>query len=124
MKRFLLMATFALAACATIPGSAGPTAGIGQVATVGEAKVRPIQVIEDSRCPSDVVCIWAGRLVLLAEVNYHGGSEEYRGNLTLGEPLRLGAETITLMKAEPHPHAGKPIDPRGYRFTFAYGRAN
>jgi hypothetical protein len=120
MKRYHLVAALALSACATMPASAGPTAGFGQVATVGGARIRPIQVIEDSRCPIDVVCIWAGRLVLLAEVNYRGGSEEYRGNLTLGEPLKLGSETVTLVAAQPAPRAGKPTDPRAYRFTFAY----
>jgi len=124
MKHLLLVSALALAACATVPASAGPTAGLGQVATVGGARIRPIEVLEDSRCPSNVVCIWAGRLVLLAEVSYRGGSEEYRGKLTLGEPLQLGQETVTLVATEPGTRAGKPTDPRAYRFTFAYGRAN
>jgi hypothetical protein len=122
MKHYVLAGAFALSACATMP-SAGPTAGLGQVATAGGAAIRPIQVIEDSRCPIDVVCVWAGRLVLLAEVNYRGGSEEFRGNLILGEPLKLGSETVTLVAARPAPRAGKPTDPRAYRFTFAYGSA-
>ena len=124
MKQLLIAPALALTACATMPAAAVPTAGLGQVATVGGAKIRPIQVIEDSRCPSDAVCVWAGRLVLLAQVNYRGGSEEYRGNLTLGEPLRLGTETVTLVAAEPATLAGKPIDQRAYRFTFAYGSTN
>jgi len=46
------------------------------------------------------------------------------GKLTLGEPLQLGQETVTLVATEPGTRAGKPTDPRAYRFTFAYGRAN
>ena len=124
MQRLFFFAALALGACATIPAAAGPTAGPGQTATVGGATVRPIQIIEDSRCPSNVTCIWAGRLILLAEVGYRGGSEEFRGNLTLGEPLRLGPETVTLVAAEPGTVAGKPIDPRAYRFTFTYAKAD
>ena len=125
MKRFPLFLALALGAGATVPpASAGPTASLGQVAEAGGATIRPIQVIEDSRCPTDVVCVWAGRLVLLAEVNYRGGSEAYRGNLTLGEPLVLGPGRVTLVAAQPAPIAGKAIDPLAYRFTFAYGRSN
>jgi len=123
MKRLIFLSALALSACATVPASAGPTASLGQAATVGGATIRPIQVIEDSRCPSDVVCVWAGRLILLAEVDYRGGSESFRGNLTLGEPLRLGSESVTLVAAEPGTYAGKPTDPQAYRFTFTYNRA-
>jgi hypothetical protein len=124
MKRLSMLMAMALGACATVPADAGPSAGLGQAATVGGATIRPIQVIEDSRCPVDAVCVWAGRLILLAEVDYRGGSETFRGNLTLGEPLRVGLEAVTLVAAEPAPLAGKPIDPRAYRFTFAYSRTD
>ena len=123
MKR-AFFAMLALTGCATVPAAAGPIAGLGQVATVGAVTIRPIEVIEDSRCPTNVVCIWAGRLVLLAEVGYHGASEEFRGNLTLGEPLRLGRETVTLVAAQPTAQAGKRIGPNAYRFTFVYGRTD
>lgn len=124
MYRLSLLSALALGACATLPAAAGPTAAIGQVATAGEARIKPISIAEDSRCPINARCIWAGRLVLLAEVNYGGGGEEFRGNLTLGEPLRLGHETITLVAAEPTPLASEKIDPRAYRFTFAYSKAD
>ncbi|HET7708800.1 MAG TPA: hypothetical protein VFK50_04600 [Sphingomicrobium sp.] len=125
MNRTSILAALMLAGCATVsPQPAGPTVAFGQTATVGGARVTPIQVVEDSRCPSRVQCVWAGRLILLALVEYRGGSEEYRGNLTLGEPLSLGAERVTLSAAEPGPLAGGGTDPRAYRFTFAYSREN
>ena len=124
MKRLSFLSALSLAACATLPSAASPTAGLGQIATVGAATIRPLSVVEDSRCPVNARCIWAGRLVLLAEVNYRGGSEEFRGTMILGEPLVLGQETVTLVGAEPAPMAGKKIDPRAYRFTFAYGRSS
>ena len=120
MKPLLPLLALALAACATIPpASAGPTAALGQQAQVGGLRIRPIAIIEDSRCPVDVQCVWAGRLMILAEVEFDGGSESFRGNITLGEALPLGAETVTLVAALPPKTTGAVTDPRAYRFTFA-----
>lgn len=114
------MLALALAGCATVPPAfAGPTAGLGQQAEVGGVRIRPIAIVEDSRCPVNVQCVWAGRLVILAEVEFKGGSEEFRGNLTLGQPLSWGAETLTLVAAAPPKLAGTTVRPAAYRFTFA-----
>ena len=122
MKAVALLA-LALAGCATIPPApAGPTAGIGQQAVVAGIRIRPLAIVEDSRCPVNVQCVWAGRLVILAEVDFNGGSETFRGNLTLGQPFTYGAETVTLVAAAPPKLAGTTTDPRAYRFTFAFER--
>ena len=57
--------------------------------------------------------------MILAEIDFHGSSEGFRGNLTLGQPLALGTETVTLVAAVPSKVAGAATDPRAYRFTFA-----
>ena len=121
MKPMLpLLLLLSVAGCATVPpAAAGPVAGLGQEAVVGGLRVRPIAIVEDSRCPVDVQCVWAGRLVILAEIDFHGGSEEFRGNMTLGQPVPLGAETVTLVAAVPPKLAGAATEPRAYRFTFA-----
>ena len=31
--------------------------------------LRPLRVIEDNRCPIDVACIWAGRVVLRVRIS-------------------------------------------------------
>ena len=125
MKRLSILAAAAIAGCTTVPPPvSGPRAAIGQTAFAGGARITPLQVIEDSRCPVNVQCVWTGRFVLLAKVEYRGGSELFQGNLTLGEPLRLGAEAVTLIAAEPGAVAGMKIDPRAYRFTFALTTTN
>lgn len=105
--RSMLFAALALAACAQTPGPAPApqselarqiladnarldnelrgegvvAAGIGETANLGGGlTVRPLDVIEDSRCPANVTCVWAGRLRLRAQV-----SGVVR-DLTLGEP--------------------------------------
>lgn len=120
MKRLLLFLALPLAACATVPApAAGSTAGFGQIAIIDGLRIRPLSLVEDSRCPMNVTCVWAGRLVILAEVDFNGGSETFRGNLTLGEPLALGRESVTLIAATPQKSAQAASDRLTYRFTFA-----
>lgn len=120
MKAVFPLLALALAGCATMsPAAAGPVVGLGQQAHVGGVRIRPLALVEDSRCAVNVQCVWAGRLVILAEISFHGGSETFRGNMTLGEPLRLGAETVTLAASTPVKVAGETLDMRAYRFTFA-----
>jgi hypothetical protein len=119
MKAPLALAAFALAACTTVPSAhAGPTAGLGQVAYTNGLRVRPLEVLEDSRCPALVRCVWEGRLVLRAEVI--GGSWHQTRDLELGKPQQIADGTLTLIAAEPRKAAPGQIDPRAYRFTFDF----
>ena len=131
MKRFafvlVALGPLALAACATLPATAAttrtPTAGFGQTANVGPLLVRPIALVEDSRCPINARCVWAGRLVIKAHVTFNGGSETLTTNMTLGTPLVLGRESVTLVAGEPGKLAGAEGNPPANRFTFEYGTA-
>ena len=121
-----LLAALALGACATLPPIAPTTTGTatasyGQTANVGPLLVRPIALVEDSRCPINARCIWAGRLVIKARVTFHGGSEQMLTNMTLGTPLTLGTEQVTLVAGEPGRLAGVQGNPPANRFTFEYG---
>lgn len=117
MKRLIHLAAIALAACATMPApEVGPTAALGQVARVGGLTVRPLRVVEDSRCPINARCVWAGRMILHAQV----GRATY--DLTLGEPRAVEGGRLTLVAAEPGKTAGRETDPAAYRFTFAFER--
>ena len=109
----------ALAGCATVPPSqTGPTAALGQTTYVNGLKVRPLQVIEDSRCPKDVVCVWAGRIVVRAEVT--GGVWRKTLDLELGKPQQVADGALTLVAIYPPKLAGAATDPRAYRFTFDF----
>lgn len=119
MKAVIAIIAIALAGCTTIPlAEAGPTAGLDQVAYANGLKVRPLQVIEDSRCPVNAVCVWAGRLVVRTEVT--GGSWRQFRDLELGKPEQIADGKLTLVAAQPSTQAGAEIDPRSYRFTFEF----
>ena len=117
MKAVVTLVSLTLAACATVPpANAGPTAALGQVATVDSLRIRPIQVIEDSRCPAQVQCVSAGRLVVRARMSGPGWTQIR--DFELGLFQAVDRYRVTLIAAEPQKIAPGEIDPRSYRFTF------
>ena len=110
-----------LAACATTSATGthveGP-ARIGQTVYVSGPTVRPLAVIEDSRCPEGVMCIWAGRVILRVEVETGCGRQEME--LTLGEPKPVADGQLTLRDVTPARHQSRATAPGDYRFTFDF----
>ena len=117
MKRFLILALLALASCASVPPlyANGPTAALGELAVLDGIAVKPLAVIEDSRCPILVRCIWAGRVRISAEVSGTGTRE-----LTLGEPAAVNGGTLTLVDVRPSKRTPEAIPQREYQFTFRF----
>jgi hypothetical protein len=119
MKAVVAFIAVTLAGCATVPpASAGPTARLGELAFTNGLTVRPLQVIEDSRCPINVACVWAGRLVVRSEVS--GGRWRQTRDLEMGKPQQIADGALTLIDAQPSKQAGAEADPRSYRFTFDF----
>ena len=84
---------------------------IGETARVGHHTVVPQKLLEDSRCPTGVQCIQAGRVRISALVD---GAE---GELTLG----AAASPVRLVEVTPVRRAGVTYYPDEYRFGFAPG---
>ena len=120
MNRTLFLALLALTSCATVPNreyANGPTAGLNELANLEGLTVKPLAVIEDSRCPAQVQCVWAGRVRIRADISGNGTRE-----LTLGEPLAVSGGTLTLVDVRPSKRASEAIAPRAYQFTFRFQR--
>ena len=119
MKAFTALAACALAACATVPAApASPTAALGQWAYADGLRVRPLAIVEDSRCPINALCVWAGRLVVRTEIR--GGAWREVRDLELRKPVGIADGQLTLTEAAPSKIADQPLDPKAYRFTFAF----
>ena len=116
MKRLAFLAGLALASCVTPGNSATP--GLGQVGLIDGLRIRPLAIVEDSRCPINAICVWAGRLVVRTEIR-GGGWREVR-DLELRKPAPIADGQLTLTEAAPSKMAEQPIDPKAYRFTFAF----
>ena len=127
-----LLAPSLLAACATAPmmppppppsvisASVSATVGIGDRATLNGLTITPLKLIEDSRCPINARCVWAGRLILRTEFSA-GGSSETR-DFILGTAQAVPDGSLTLVGAEPGKLAGAEGNPPANRFTFELNR--
>jgi hypothetical protein len=106
----------ALSACATQPQAERDraVAGLGGTATIGPVQVMPLAVLEDSRCPQAVRCVWAGRVRIAARVN--GTDTE----LTLGQPVPVAGGALLLAEVRPPRQPEAQIAPAAYRFRFSF----
>lgn len=81
MKQFIIIAlvvfnyAFAKAQNTPTPPST-PTIGLklmmGNIADFGDTQIKFVEVLSDSRCPSNVTCVWAGEAKVLVEVYKNG----------------------------------------------------
>lgn len=120
----VLVAALALAGCATAPGDAagrpgdnGALAygGLNQNIRVGRLVVRPLRVTEDSRCPADVTCVWAGRVVLRARISGMAGEHTISSIAPLALP---GGGVLELASVAPPRMSARRGTPAPYRFGF------
>lgn len=117
-----LPAALALSACATTRGAPLPDGGdvaLGQKAYVDGPLVQPVEVVEDSRCPMNARCVWAGR-VRVKMVWIRGNGEKQPFEVTLGEPTHLADGQFTLESVRPEKMTNVTIKPSDYRFSFRF----
>lgn len=116
----LPVAAMSLGACATIsapPPREGPVR-IGQTAFVGGPKVRPVALIEDSRCAENARCVWAGRVVVRAEITTGAGTRT--ADLVLGQGIMVADGRLALVSVTPERRTARAIDRKAYRFAFQF----
>ncbi len=89
---------------------------LGQSATILGVKILPTKIIEDSRCPVDVVCIQAGTVKVEATLESSLGKATYI--FTLAKPAKSSTEEITLMSVLPVKKSGGEINSKDYVFNF------
>ena len=92
------------------------TARLGGTTMISGVTIKPIELISDSRCPVGVECIWAGTVELRAVLTSAQMQGEYV--LRLGDPLTLGAQTVTLVDVSPDKTQTDTNDST-YQFEFA-----
>ncbi len=81
--------------------------------------VRFVELVEDSRCPADAQCVWAGNAKIKIRVTMKGRSHDLTLD-TNGPHQATTAEgyTIKLISLTPAPRSNIRIDRNGYVATF------
>jgi hypothetical protein len=103
----------------TAPANLPITMSLIKPVVVNGTTLSVTAVTEDSRCPSDVTCVWAGRAVLSLSVTPASGSGTATSTtITIGQTISTDTLSITLDEVTPYPTAGKKIADGEYRFTF------
>jgi hypothetical protein len=99
------------------PAPEGSVAALGEPVKVADVVLTPIRVTEDSRCPINARCVWAGRVTVETRVDGAGWRETVP--MTLGEPEGVRGYVLNLISAEPGKMAGAPdVKPEDYRFAY------
>jgi hypothetical protein len=83
-------------------------------------KLKFVDVLEDSRCPSDVECLWEGTVSLLINIQYNG---EDLGNFVLNSSNFHKASFmgyyVKFKELKPYPISTETIPKTSYRATFS-----
>lgn len=99
----------------------------GQSATVQGLRITFDTVDQDSRCPTDVACVWEGDAVVKLTLAQSEAAKEARELHTSGTggPRRAtyGGYEVELTGLRPAPRSAEPVKPADYRATLTVRRA-
>jgi len=121
-----LVSIVALAACSSTGAPAPHAASLNQeiqlapkeIAAYGPQglTVEFVRVVNDSRCPTDVTCAWAGEITVQVATAMNQ-AEPAQHEIKAGEHASVGAFRVFVVKVEPQPLSTRPIPPEEYRVT-------
>jgi len=89
---------------------------IGEMVQFEKASVKFIQVLDDSRCPTDVTCVWAGQAKVQIELQAVGG-EKVEKEIIFG-----GKNETTLISTEEYILKAETLSP--YPTSATVGKMN
>ncbi len=85
-------------------------------------KLKFLDVLEDSRCPSDVICIWEGTVSLMINIEFNG---QDLGNFILNSSNSHKASFMEyyakFKELKPYPISTEIIPKTSYHATFIVG---
>ncbi len=128
-----LLLSVALVACRSASGPAPHAANLDQEiqlapkeqAAFGQQglSVEFIRVVEDSRCPSDVTCVWAGEVKVQLATRMNA-AEATQHEITAGQQATVGEFRLLVVQVQPERLSTREISPEQYRVTLKVQRAS
>ena len=83
---------------------------LGESITIENYQLKFVKVLEDSRCPKEVTCIWGGRARVLVEITEEG-KESIQKELIFGQVLQGESNDLTLFASEENTVKGYALKP-------------
>jgi hypothetical protein len=130
MSKLLIAGAMALLGCTAMPTEVPLqsefTLAIGQSVRLSgtSSTVTFESVPQDSRCPANAQCVWAGNAEVRLRITTSGVGAATSVNTGV-EPrsVSAGEVRVDLLGLTPHPIAGGPaVDPKSYRVRLLAGR--
>ena len=86
--------------------------------------IKFVSLVEDSRCPTDANCVWAGNAKIQVQIgNRRGKSEIFELNTNMGaKGASFGGYAVNLISLTPAPRSNIRINRNGYVATFSVNR--
>lgn len=126
----LLLLACTLIACGAVRSQTARTASLGEEITLApgervqfsseQLEVQFVAVTEDSRCPQDATCVWAGEVKV--ELAVRSGAGEARLEVVAGHSAVHGVHRVQLLSVQPERVSSAPIPAAEYRATLQVGR--
>jgi hypothetical protein len=101
----------------------------GQQVTLKGARlrIRFVTVENDSRCPSDVTCVWAGNAAVRLQLSNGRSSRTVTlntsSNASFAREVEYQGYKVTLVDLNPHPRSDRKIAARDYITTLRVSKA-
>ena len=122
MRTTLLLSLALAAMCGGSAASAREPAStiarIGKRVSVDGPSVTPLRVLEDSRCPMEARCVWAGQVRLLVRIGT--GRRRALREITSNMPIRIADGTLELVSVMPPRSVQRTLRARDYHFGFRF----
>lgn len=119
---FALLVPTVLTGCVTyhVRSDGISRAALGETVRVDGPRITPLEVLEDSRCPMNARCVWAGQVRLKVRLQLGSGNRELE--LTSNKPVQVADGSLELVEVQPDRVAGEgqALDPKDYRFGFKF----
>jgi hypothetical protein len=121
-----LLLTFTLSACHSTGASAPRTASLNQEIQLAPAErasfgpqaleVEFVRVVEDSRCPTDATCVWAGEVKVELSIRSGAGAASTH-EVIAGQFADISDYRVFVLQVQPQPISTRKISPEEYRVT-------
>jgi hypothetical protein len=97
--------------------------GQQKVSRTGRITVKFVELIEDSRCPADVNCVWAGVARIKVRLSRRGKTADVELNTTDKKTTTFQGYSVALKDLQPRQSTTSKYSPSAYSATLVIKRA-